>query len=113
MARQNIGNPKFYIDMLSFFKAQGSFASTDSNALGNLNPVQHDILNIEDIGASTYYDFAVQLDQTNRIPDDNKHFLAFLNHNFYDQKIFKPKIQKHEGAELVATVDTFDEIETK
>jgi hypothetical protein len=118
MARQNVGNPKFYIDMLSYFKAQGSFHSdtTHPNILGGLNPAQYDIVNIDTIDQSTTYDFTVRLDVNNRFSGTDKHFLAFLNHNFYHESIFKPKLKTeiYDGdtsswAEVILE-EAFDEI---
>ena len=112
MARQNVGNPKFYIDMLSFFRTQGSFTagSDHLNIMGNVDPVKYDTLEIENIGQYTQYDFNLQLNRTNQVSEDNKHFLAFLNHNFYDENIFKPKIEIYYASLLRNTIDNFDEI---
>ncbi|QDP49165.1 MAG: hypothetical protein Unbinned2990contig1002_12 [Prokaryotic dsDNA virus sp.] len=96
MAKQNVGNPKFYIDMLSFFKAQGSFEDTygDTKLMGELNPVES-IQETAEAGfqdLSGYREYRVKLDHDNRMSGAThipsfKHWLGFFNHNFYDSKI--------------------------
>lgn len=119
MARQNVGNPKFYIDMLSFFKAQGSFETvSDPNLLGNLNPVPQYSEDLVLGGASSNRKLlSVGLDHNNRMSDGGFHntnfkqWLGFFNHNFRDTLIQNPKVTTiNADDEVVETIDSFDQI---
>ena len=88
MARQNVGNPKFYIDYLSYWNAKGNITSVDiMNTSGDfrklvgLNPP--DFIN-EDIEYP--YTITINLKNTLYMPtgSDDKFFIGLFGHNFYN-----------------------------
>ena len=112
MARANVGNPKFYIDMLSFFKASGLIESVKANTgdvdirddmskIIGLNPTDYirtgdAYFGTNDDGSYYWYYINVNLKQGYRASGEGKAFIAWLNHNFNgtdSHQISKPKFK--------------------
>ena len=90
MARQNVGNPKFYIDYLSYWKAKGNIESVtygDADSpekLIGLNPSDY-------IYGTQIYPHNIEIDlrQSLYIPteSDDKFFMGFFGHNYEDTDV--------------------------
>ena len=94
MARQNVGNPKFYIDMLSYFKAIGIIDSvvantgtSDMSKIIGLNPADYIQTGEAYFGTNgnsySWYYIDVNLNIGFRASGEGKSFISWLNHNFY------------------------------
>jgi len=90
MARQNVGNPKFYIDYLSYWKARANILeynntnghTNELNKLIGLNP--SDYLNLE-----FTYPHTIKIDlkhKHNYVPKevDDEFFIGAFGHNFFN-----------------------------
>ena len=114
MARQNVGNPKFYIDLPSYWMAKGSVARmTDPKLLG-LNPSDfykksHLISQFE------YASWDIEINQEYRVPTalnypDAKYFFGIFGHNFVNCKGYKATIKVLNSESEVGSFQTWDEI---
>ena len=122
MARQNVGNPKFYIDMLSFFKASGLIESVEAN-LGTedmskiigLNPADYirtgdAYFGTNNDGSYYWYYIDVNLKEDFRASGEGKAFIGWLNHNFW-QTIIKPKFKLMDGGTVQQAYEAPDEVQ--
>ena len=116
MARQNVGNPKFYIDLLSYWKAKGNIkasgfpidgdltahyvggATYHANLIG-LNPTDHVQ---EDFEYDASEVLGVGFDSSIEVQQDSEFFFGFLGHNF--------KEVKNRNVELELVNDDNDEV---
>ena len=120
MARQNVGNPKFYVDYLSYWNAKGNIESVeiasptqisgDFRKLIGLNPSDFIREDIE-------YAFAItiKLKDGMYIPrgTDDKFFLGLFGHNFHSTNIngFQMTFKDNDGDVVLDTDElTIDEI---
>tara|TARA_R100000808_G_scaffold20921_1_gene45247 strand:- start:159 stop:1316 length:1158 start_codon:yes stop_codon:yes gene_type:complete len=90
MARQNVGNPKFYIDLPSYFMATGGGVSSadDIRKIFGINPSEAYIEEHE-IGADAwaYFDFLLHYYYRGVNDSNVKYFLGVLGHNFETEGI--------------------------
>ena len=107
MARQNVGTPKFYIDMLSYFKAIGIIDSvvantgtSDMSKIIGLNPADYIQTGEAYFGTNgnsySWYYIDVNLNIGFRASGEGKSFISWLNHNFYGNTtnlVNKPKMK--------------------
>ena len=107
MARQNVGTPKFYIDMLSYFKAIGIIDSvvanegtSDMSKIIGLNPADYIQTGDTYFGTNgnsySWYYIDVNLNIGFRASGEGKSFISWLNHNFYGNTtnlVNKPKMK--------------------
>lgn len=109
MARQSVGNPKFYIDYLSYWSAKGNIESVDiMNTSGDfrklvgLNP--SDFIN-EDIEYP--YTITINLKDGIYMPSgtDDKFFIGLFGHNFLELMVdgVMMKLIDHTGATILNT----------
>ena len=114
MARQNVGNPKFYIDLPSYWMAKGSAVRmTDPKLLG-LNPTDF-YLKSHLIGQFEYANWDIEVDAQYRVPSavnypDAKYFFGIFGHNFTNCKGYKATIKVLNGGSEVGSFQTWDEI---
>ena len=119
MARQNAGNPKFYIDYLSYWKAKGNIegygssngtsVSSQLNRLIGLNP--SDYLNA-DLDYDTENVIRIDLKDGIYMPRGatDKFFIGALGHNFFNiiNKDFNLYLKGHESQGNETVFDTND-----
>ena len=120
MARQNVGNPKFYVDYLSYWNAKGNIESVeiasptqisgDFRKLIGLNPSDFIREDIE-------YAFAITIKLKDGMyihrGTDVKFFLGLFGHNFYSTYIngVQMTFKDHNGNVVLDTDElTIDEI---
>lgn len=111
MARQNVGNPKFYIDLPSYWWASGNVDNLTNSKMIGLNPT--DIINEEyEISIYNYKDFDIVLNENWHLPtsQNDKYFFAILGHNFKTASISNPEVIMARDGLVVTENPTFDEI---
>ena len=121
MARQNVGNPKFYIDLPSYWRAMGNISDVTHNGTDGNNAEKLIGLNPSDffdeevvVDYDSYWEFKIDLENIMYTSSNNKYFLGFLGHDFEAAKLYTPQINlwKNDGEELdfEFTDGTWDEI---
>ena len=113
MARANVGNPKFYIDLLSYLKASGLMTSAsgggtiDISKLIGLAPEDYLIQEATGFGGgSNYWANEFNLEQEYRVSDSTEQFIAILNHNFLDAKIDGCRVEFTKDGSSTLTVES-------
>ena len=120
MARQNVGNPKFYVDYLSYWNAKGNIESVE---IASPTPISGDFRKLIGLNPSDFiredieYAFAItiKLKDGMYIPrgTDDKFFLGLFGHNFYSTYIngVQMTFKDHNGNVVLDTDElTIDEI---
>jgi hypothetical protein len=121
MARQNVGNPKFYIDLPSYWRAMGNISNVTHNGVSGNNAEKLIGLNPSDffdeqvvVDYDSYWQFKIDLELDFYTSANHKYFLGFLGHDFETSKLYTPQINLYQddGAELdfEFTNGTWDEI---
>ena len=104
MARQTVGNPKFYIDLPSYWIAKGSVVGIgdsggypDASKAFGLNPTNY-YARSHGLGEYTPAVLSIETDLTYRVPShyeysNAKFFFGIFGHNFKDCKGYKLAIE--------------------
>ena len=115
MARQNVGNPIFYIDYLSYWKAKGNIKNVlieglQTHEIIGLNPTNY-------INRDISYPFSVEIKLENNVymprSADDKFFIGMLGHNFFNINVKSPYLKwiDNDGASAFELSDvTLEEI---
>mgnify|MGYP003133739185 CR=1 FL=1 len=107
MAYQNVGNPKFYIDSLSYWKAKGDISDVTYGSINNA-------MNLIGLNPSSYiyeaqtfpHDIKISFPQVAYQPKEatDKFFMGFFGHNFADLDLETISLQSSNSSGTVYDV---------
>ena len=85
MTYQNVGTPRFYIDIPTYLNSIGARTESHSSQIDflNLNPnIQKPMIDMSDYFSTLFYSNIILDVDFKNICNPNKFFVALLNHNF-------------------------------